>query len=337
MQEVQPINGGVVGGRLLLRRLNHHHHQQQQQQQQQLQQQHQGVLQTQALPQQAALKCPRCDSLNTKFCYYNNYNLSQPRHFCKNCRRYWTKGGVLRNVPVGGGCRKSKRSCSSSKSKSSSSTSSNSRKTGLSSHSSSESSSTPSAVGGAASLFQIPEVGFEPLVDSTNNNIFSGDINEFMSLITTNNNNDSSNNNNNISNENSSSGGYSVVVDEGNNAAATASFSEFLQNHQGVQDWDMEKICGVQDQKIGASIDLVDQTVRFEDFLQNRGSSVGFTTLDWHLTAVNDNNNHQGLYDVPDNSTVDHQAFWNQSTTAVHHHDHQWSDSTTSHLPLFLP
>nr|DAD35117.1 TPA_asm: hypothetical protein HUJ06_005757 [Nelumbo nucifera] len=57
-----------------------------------------------------ALKCPRCDSLNTKFCYYNNYNLSQPRHFCKSCRRYWTKGGVLRNVPVGGGCRKTKRS-----------------------------------------------------------------------------------------------------------------------------------------------------------------------------------------------------------------------------------
>ncbi|KAK4750772.1 hypothetical protein SAY87_004254 [Trapa incisa] len=57
-----------------------------------------------------ALKCPRCESLNTKFCYYNNYNLSQPRHFCKDCRRYWTKGGVLRNVPVGGGCRKNKRS-----------------------------------------------------------------------------------------------------------------------------------------------------------------------------------------------------------------------------------
>ncbi|KAJ0238134.1 Dof zinc finger protein [Hirschfeldia incana] len=56
------------------------------------------------------LKCPRCNSLNTKFCYYNNYNLSQPRHFCKNCRRYWTKGGVLRNIPVGGGCRKAKRS-----------------------------------------------------------------------------------------------------------------------------------------------------------------------------------------------------------------------------------
>ncbi|KAF8408246.1 hypothetical protein HHK36_007394 [Tetracentron sinense] len=61
------------------------------------------------LPNQA-LKCPRCDSLNTKFCYYNNYNFSQPRHFCKNCRRYWTNGGVLRSVPVGGGCRKTKRS-----------------------------------------------------------------------------------------------------------------------------------------------------------------------------------------------------------------------------------
>ncbi|KAK6153498.1 hypothetical protein DH2020_013137 [Rehmannia glutinosa] len=60
-------------------------------------------------PNNQALKCPRCDSLNTKFCYYNNYNLSQPRHFCKSCRRYWTKGGVLRNVPVGGGCRKTKR------------------------------------------------------------------------------------------------------------------------------------------------------------------------------------------------------------------------------------
>lgn len=57
-----------------------------------------------------ALRCPRCDSPNTKFCYYNNYSLTQPRHFCKTCRRYWTKGGVLRNVPIGGGCRKSKKS-----------------------------------------------------------------------------------------------------------------------------------------------------------------------------------------------------------------------------------
>lgn len=62
-----------------------------------------------------ALKCPRCDSTNTKFCYYNNYSLTQPRYFCKSCRRYWTKGGTLRNVPVGGGCRRNKRSSSLSK------------------------------------------------------------------------------------------------------------------------------------------------------------------------------------------------------------------------------
>lgn len=63
------------------------------------------------LPQpETALKCPRCESTNTKFCYFNNYSLSQPRHFCKTCRRYWTRGGALRNVPVGGGCRRNKRS-----------------------------------------------------------------------------------------------------------------------------------------------------------------------------------------------------------------------------------
>ncbi|WRX27793.1 zinc finger protein [Theobroma cacao] len=75
----------------------------QEQQPQQLQQQQQQQ------QQQQALKCPRCDSSNTKFCYYNNYSLSQPRHFCKACKRYWTRGGTLRNVPVGGGCRKNKR------------------------------------------------------------------------------------------------------------------------------------------------------------------------------------------------------------------------------------
>ncbi|XP_010245314.1 PREDICTED: dof zinc finger protein DOF1.4-like [Nelumbo nucifera] len=53
--------------------------------------------------QPTPLKCPRCGSTNTKFCYYNNYNRSQPRHFCKACKRHWTNGGTLRNVPVGGG------------------------------------------------------------------------------------------------------------------------------------------------------------------------------------------------------------------------------------------
>lgn len=63
-------------------------------------------------------KCPRCESLNTKFCYYNNYSLSQPRYLCKACRRYWTHGGTLRNVRIGGGCRKPKRAKTSASSSS---------------------------------------------------------------------------------------------------------------------------------------------------------------------------------------------------------------------------
>ncbi|KAK8974221.1 hypothetical protein V6N11_034590 [Hibiscus sabdariffa] len=69
------------------------------------------------------LNCPRCNSTNTKFCYYNNYSLTQPRYFCKTCRRYWTEGGSLRNVPVGGGSRKNKRSTTISTSSTSSSAS----------------------------------------------------------------------------------------------------------------------------------------------------------------------------------------------------------------------
>ncbi|KAF8098455.1 hypothetical protein N665_0266s0023 [Sinapis alba] len=73
--------------------------------------------------QQEQLPCPRCESTNTKFCYYNNYNFSQPRHFCKSCRRYWTHGGTLRDIPVGGGTRKTaKRSRTSSSSSSSAGT-----------------------------------------------------------------------------------------------------------------------------------------------------------------------------------------------------------------------
>ncbi|GKE66875.1 DOF zinc finger protein DOF5.7-like protein [Tanacetum coccineum] len=74
-----------------------------------------GVEKTSTLkpPAEQILKCPRCDSPNTKFCYYKNYSLTQPRHFCKICR-YWTKGGALHNVPIGGGCRKKKTTRSSS-------------------------------------------------------------------------------------------------------------------------------------------------------------------------------------------------------------------------------
>ncbi|WJX83346.1 hypothetical protein P8452_66012 [Trifolium repens] len=54
------------------------------------------------------VQCPRCKSWDTKFCYFNNYNVNQPRHFCKNCQRYWTAGGTMRNVPIGAGRRKNK-------------------------------------------------------------------------------------------------------------------------------------------------------------------------------------------------------------------------------------
>ncbi|TKY73372.1 Cyclic dof factor 3 [Spatholobus suberectus] len=58
------------------------------------------------------LPCPRCNSMDTKFCYYNNYNVNQPRYFCKACQRYWTAGGTMRNVPVGAGRRKNKNTAS---------------------------------------------------------------------------------------------------------------------------------------------------------------------------------------------------------------------------------
>ncbi|KAJ0790021.1 putative transcription factor C2C2-Dof family [Helianthus annuus] len=58
------------------------------------------------------LPCPRCTSMDTKFCYYNNYNVNQPRHFCKSCQRYWTAGGAMRTMAVGAGRRKNKNSAS---------------------------------------------------------------------------------------------------------------------------------------------------------------------------------------------------------------------------------
>nr|AIL24120.1 DNA binding with one finger [Tamarix hispida] len=107
---------------------------------------------------EAAQKCPRCESTNTKFCYFNNYSLSQPRHFCKTCRRYWTRGGALRNVPVGGGCRRNKRSSKGSSSKSSPATSD--RSTGNSSASSNPSNSTPSVADILGLSSHIPPLRF---------------------------------------------------------------------------------------------------------------------------------------------------------------------------------
>ncbi|RZS14215.1 hypothetical protein BHM03_00045895 [Ensete ventricosum] len=107
------------------------------------------------------LKCPRCDSTNTKFCYFNNYSLSQPRHFCKTCRRYWTRGGALRNVPVGGGCRRNKRNKSSgSSSKSTATASTADRLDGTSS-----SSCTATGAGGSIPP-SIPQPGQFPFLAS---------------------------------------------------------------------------------------------------------------------------------------------------------------------------
>ncbi|XP_044984093.1 dof zinc finger protein DOF3.1-like [Hordeum vulgare subsp. vulgare] len=80
--------------------------QQQQQQQQQLMRLQPAAANPNTPSGAAREQCPRCASHDTKFCYYNNYNTSQPRHFCRACRRYWTLGGSLRNVPIGGSSRK---------------------------------------------------------------------------------------------------------------------------------------------------------------------------------------------------------------------------------------
>ncbi|TKY63270.1 Dof zinc finger protein [Spatholobus suberectus] len=109
---------------------------------------------------EAALKCPRCESTNTKFCYFNNYSLSQPRHFCKTCRRYWTRGGTLRNVPVGGGCRRNKQSKGSSSG--SKSPASSDRQTGSASSTNSVSSNSASAADIIGLAPQMPPLRFMP-------------------------------------------------------------------------------------------------------------------------------------------------------------------------------
>ncbi|CAL9179949.1 unnamed protein product [Musa hybrid cultivar] len=104
------------------------------------------------------LKCPRCDSTNTKFCYFNNYSLSQPRHFCKTCRRYWTRGGALRNVPVGGGCRRNKRNKP---------LGSSSKSTAADRQAGASSSSSTAAGGGGPIPPSIPQPGHFPFLAST--------------------------------------------------------------------------------------------------------------------------------------------------------------------------
>lgn len=333
MQDIHSIGGGRFfgGGTGGDRRMRPHHNQNHQ-----------------------ALKCPRCDSLNTKFCYYNNYNLSQPRHFCKSCRRYWTKGGVLRNVPVGGGCRKTKRSkpkASAVEATTTTSPPSPSPPPALdrnsNSHSSSESSSltannntttnasaTTEAVSApstssASNLMNVQEskffvsqgskLGFETtLLEQGSNSdcgIFS-EIGSFTSLITS-------------STEAAMPFGYSNISDISVSPFRLNQGQEHHQVQQNHNQWHHQ-----QNQKVMSMSDhqelkmqqnthgggLIDQTAHVElSILQNRSNGGGFGSLgDWQSGG-----DHQGLFDLP--NTVD-QAYWSQS---------QWTDQ--DHPGLYLP
>nr|GLL16659.1 dof zinc finger protein DOF5.6-like [Ipomoea trifida] len=55
-------------------------------------------------------ECPRCQSNDTKFSYFNNYKVNQPRYYCRTCKRYWTHGGTQQDIPKGGRSHKGKRS-----------------------------------------------------------------------------------------------------------------------------------------------------------------------------------------------------------------------------------
>ncbi|KAG9448546.1 hypothetical protein H6P81_008511 [Aristolochia fimbriata] len=257
-----------------------------------------------------ALKCPRCDSLNTKFCYYNNYNLSQPRHFCKSCRRYWTKGGVLRNVPVGGGCRKTKRSKSKLSQESHKERKSNS-------HSSSESSTltattTEVSTSSASDLINLGDFPVKnpnsgefpaPLVESTLNKVSEpGDFSSacsFTSLMT--------------ATTPSPMLGYGF-------SDVSASFRTPQQQQQlnnennkmpgALEDLKMEEF---------TTAGFLDQTVPADlPPLQGRQSNGGLTTaLDWQPSGD------QGLFDLT--SSFDPPYLWGQS---------QWVDADHS---LYLP
>ncbi|XP_014518971.1 dof zinc finger protein DOF5.4-like [Vigna radiata var. radiata] len=321
MQDIHSICGGD-------RRLRQHHHHHQ------------------------PLKCPRCDSLNTKFCYYNNYNLSQPRHFCKNCRRYWTKGGVLRNVPVGGGCRKSKRSnkpkTTAHNTNDSSSNNNNpspssqiapanasttpsaaERERNSNSHSSSESStltvteamSAPTSNTLSSNALFLDNVRESKLFANANNPSLEGggvfsEIGSFTGLI-------ASNNEalgfgfGNCSNNNGNGNSNSNILD-----ATTFRFG--VTHPQGNNNDEVQVAGGGEQQQnhheefgTASFLDLT-APVEFCSLAQKSGNEGGFGSLDWQGGAD------QGLFDLP--NSVD-QTYWSHS---------HWSDQDNPslfHLP----
>ncbi|KAL5974393.1 hypothetical protein ACLOJK_031058 [Asimina triloba] len=280
-----------------------------------------------------ALKCPRCDSLNTKFCYYNNYNLSQPRHFCKSCRRYWTKGGVLRNVPVGGGCRKTKRSKPKSAASDDASPAAattdatpprRDRKSASASHSSSESSSlTATAAAGtadgaasaassscgppASALLNFPDPGlFQNPIATTANS--SAPFEAAAPLI----------------DEPpifSDAGSFTSLMTASNPSLLGFNFADVVGSGPfRYQQQQQQKMAGLmEDIKMHElTTGFVDQTVSVElQPLQNRGASGGLEALDWQ------SNGDQALFDLA-GGVVD-QGYWAHS---------QWPDNDQT---LYLP
>ncbi|XP_022737817.1 dof zinc finger protein DOF5.4-like [Durio zibethinus] len=323
MQDIRSIGGdrifsGGGGGGGGDRRLRPHHHQNHQ-----------------------ALKCPRCDSHNTKFCYYNNYNLCQPRHFCKSCRRYWTKGGVLRNVPVGGGCRKAKRSKTRPSSETTTAVAASAppqpqqpqqqqhdqRKSN--SHSSSESSSLTAANSNAAVT--------NNNTNNNNNNSSTGGAAEAVSAVTSHSNliNVSESkfygNANNLEFEPglleqgsdcglfSEIGSFTSLITSSNNETLSFGFGTVL-TEQGLeqgqwQQQQQQKMMSMGGEEITGG--LLDQTVQVELSNLHSRSESGFGALDWQGSGD------QGLFDLP--NVVD-QTYWSQS---------QWTDQ--DHPTLYLP
>ncbi|CAI9113375.1 OLC1v1013962C1 [Oldenlandia corymbosa var. corymbosa] len=305
---------------------------------------------------QQALKCPRCDSLNTKFCYYNNYNLSQPRHFCKSCRRYWTKGGVLRNVPVGGGCRKTKRTKSkqsaSSASASAAATSSEvppERSSNNNSHSSSESSSLTATTTAAKKTPPSAAAGSSSEVASSAGNLLNfGDSRFFLSQMDGNGN--SFDQSQTLIDPIGSSerqiftdmGSFTSLMtssnDPGmlsfnpnNNSMGDISGFGLQQQEQGSSDPNQLVGGGGGELKMEQQIDCggyLDQAghIGFPGLQQSRPGNIGLSGLDWQINdggGVGGDDGgggggEQGLFDF--SGTVD-QNYWGQN---------QWSDHDQS-------
>lgn len=262
-----------------------------------------------AINHQQALKCPRCESLNTKFCYYNNYNLSQPRFYCKACRRYWTKGGVLRNVPVGGGIRKAKRSSKTKKSNTSeavadaeaavtkSDSNSSSERSGLTATTTTAATevvSCPNMFSFATeSPFIVPQIT-EPSFDNQNlidpdisaGSMFTEDIGRFTHMMTS-----------------STALGYNI--------AESSTYRSDNQNDDQVQQMNNNTRAGYLDQT--TQIELKETEIKM--------SNGGFTGVEWHVADHSDG----GIFDLTGN--VD-EAYWSQSQWPQHS-DHSFN----FHLP----